>query len=63
MKIKSVHKKYSSIDSSKYVLNVVLEGNTYPDFQLSVPVNPDNTHYAAILEWAEEDGNTIEEAD
>ena len=28
-----------------------------------VPLDPANRHYAAILEWAEEDGNTIEEAD
>jgi len=28
-----------------------------------VPMSEDNRHYAAILEWAEEDGNTIEEAD
>ena len=28
-----------------------------------VPLDPDNTDYAAILEWAEEDGNTIQEAD
>ena len=29
----------------------------------SVPLNPDNRHYAAILEWAKIDGNTIEDAD
>jgi len=28
-----------------------------------VPLDPDNTDYAAILKWAEEDGNTIQEAD
>tara|TARA_B100001063_G_C16513936_1_gene428279 strand:- start:208 stop:384 length:177 start_codon:yes stop_codon:yes gene_type:complete len=29
-----------------------------------VPNNaPDNRHYAAILEWAKEDGNTIQDAD
>ena len=28
-----------------------------------VPLNPDNTDYAAILEWAEEDGNEIQAAD
>lgn len=31
--------------------------------ELSVPLDPANRHYAAILEWAEEDGNTIQEAD
>ena len=30
---------------------------------MTVPQDPANRHYAAILEWAEEDGNTIEEAD
>ena len=28
-----------------------------------VPLDPANRHYAAVLEWAAEDGNTIEEAD
>ena len=28
-----------------------------------VIIDPANRHYAAILEWAEEDGNTIQEAD
>ena len=31
--------------------------------RLDVPLDPDNRHYAAILKWAEEDGNTIQEAD
>tara|TARA_Y100000992_G_C21173841_1_gene447274 strand:+ start:544 stop:729 length:186 start_codon:yes stop_codon:yes gene_type:complete len=31
--------------------------------EMSVPLDPANRHYAAILEWAEEDGNTIQEAD
>ena len=31
--------------------------------EMSVPLDPANRHYAAILEWAEEDANTIEEAD
>ena len=29
----------------------------------SVPLNPENTDYQAILEWAKIDGNTIAEAD
>ena len=28
-----------------------------------VPLDPDNTDYAAILEWAEEDGNEIQAAE
>ena len=31
--------------------------------EMSVPLDPANRHYAAIVEWAKEDGNTIEEAD
>jgi len=30
--------------------------------QLTIPLDPANRHYAAILEWVAE-GNTIEEAD
>jgi len=30
---------------------------------LCVPMDTANTDYAAILEWAKEDGNTIQEAD
>jgi hypothetical protein len=35
---------------------------TIDDKQWSVPMDPANRHYQAILEWVE-DGNTIEEAD
>ena len=31
--------------------------------EMSVPLDPANRHYAAILDWAKEDGNTIQEAD
>ena len=31
--------------------------------QMSIPINTDNRHYQAILEWAKIDGNTIAEAD
>ena len=30
---------------------------------LEVPLDPDNRHYAAIVAWAEEDGNEIQAAD
>jgi len=30
---------------------------------LSVPLDPANTEYQAILEWEKIDGNTIEDAD
>lgn len=38
-------------------INAVIDGIT-----LSVPLDPSNRHYAAILEWVA-DGNTIQEAD
>ena len=31
--------------------------------EMFVPKNPDNKHWAAILEWAKEDGNEIQAAD
>ena len=31
--------------------------------EMSVPLDQANRHYQAILEWAKEDGNTIQEAD
>jgi len=56
------------IISAKYCRNIenttnisieaVVDGET-----LFIPLDPDNRHYAALLEWAEQDGNTIEEAD
>ena len=30
---------------------------------MTVPQDPANRHYAAILEWAEEDGNEIQAAE
>ena len=56
-----------NIESAKYIKSIlsdtkdsvaaVIDGET-----ISVPLDPANRHYAAILEWAEEDGNTIQEA-
>ena len=31
--------------------------------QFAIPIDPANRHYAAILEWAEEDGNEIQAAE
>ena len=36
---------------------------TIDGLEYGLPLDPSNRHYAAILEWAEEDGNTIQEAD
>jgi hypothetical protein len=30
---------------------------------MSVPIDTGNRHYVAILEWAKEDGNEIQEAE
>ena len=58
-----------NITSAQYVENefnsgtniavkAVIDGET-----LHVPLDPANRHYAAILEWAEEDGNEIQAAE
>ena len=36
---------------------------TIDGVEMSVTKDPANRHWQAILEWAEEDGNTIQEAD
>ena len=36
---------------------------TIDGVEMQIPMDSANRHYAAILEWAEEDGNTIQEAD
>jgi len=56
------------IISAKYCRNIenttnisieaVVDGET-----LFIPLDPDNRHYQAILEWAEEDGNEIQAAE
>ena len=57
-----------SIKEAKYMTDIV-SGTTSGIYatidgqEMSVPLDPFNTHYAAILEWAKIDGNTIEEAD
>ena len=39
-------------------ITAVIDGET-----MYVPINPNNRHYAAILDWAEEDGNEIQAAE
>ena len=39
-------------------ITAVINGET-----ISVPLDPANRHYAAILEWAKEDGNEIQAAE
>jgi len=55
-----------SINSAQYIKdefdqNVTIKANFDGDI-IIVPLDPDNRHYAAILEWVA-DGNTIQEAD
>ena len=57
-----------NIESAKYQTDEIKKGNTgiivvIDGVTMGVPMDPANRHYAAILEWAEEDSNTIQEAD
>ena len=58
MKVESAKYNQDTYDNSKNAsINAVIDGQTW-----SVPLDSNNRHYAAILEWVAE-GNTIEEAD
>ena len=55
-----------NITSAKYLLERGENAGilaTINDEELSVPLDPANRHYAAILEWAKEDGNEIQAAE
>jgi hypothetical protein len=58
MNITSAQYTTSIISGENDSITVVSNGVT-----MSVPLDPDNTDYAAILEWAEEDGNEIQAAE
>jgi len=52
------------ITSAQYIIDILSGENdaikaTIDGKTMSVPLDPNNRHYAAILEWAEEDGNEI----
>ena len=51
-------KYYADITGTNVSINTTIDGQT-----MSVPLDPDNRHYAAILEWAKEDGNEIQAAE
>jgi hypothetical protein len=55
MNIKSA--KYMADSGENYSITAIIN-----ERQWSVPLDPANTDYQAILEWVE-DGNTIEDAD
>lgn len=48
----------NSIEGTLDSIIAVIDGKT-----VHVPLDLANRHYKAILEWAEEDGNTIQEAE
>jgi hypothetical protein len=50
--------KYLELEGNKSSIEATIDGVV-----MSVPLDPANRHYAALLEWAAKDGNTIEEAD
>tara|TARA_Y100001937_G_C6906984_1_gene235864 strand:+ start:398 stop:568 length:171 start_codon:yes stop_codon:yes gene_type:complete len=50
--------KYNSYNGKNTSIQAVIDNQ-----ECSIPINTENRHYAAILEWAKEDGNTIQEAD
>jgi hypothetical protein len=57
-----------NITNAKYVACPITGNNDSISCQIgdrhcSVPLDPDNTDYQAILEWASQDGNTIQDAD
>ena len=58
MNITSAQYTTSIISGENDSITVVSNGVT-----MSVPLDPDNTDYAAILKWAEEDGNEIQAAE
>ena len=57
MNIKSA--QYTSNDEGKNTaIKIIID-----EQEMFVPISEGNRHYAAILEWAEEDGNEIQAAE
>ena len=57
MNITSAQYRYNPVDEVNDSVIAVIDGQS-----MSVPLDPNNRHYAAILEWVAE-GNTIQDAD
>jgi len=51
--------QYYRANGQDVSVNVTIDENKL----LSVPMDPANRHYTAILEWAKEDGNEIQAAE
>ena len=45
-------------DGNNQCIDAVIDGEQY-----IVPLDPANRHYAALLEWSSQEGNTIADAD
>jgi len=58
MIISSAQYQKNKDDNQNVSISAVIDGQTW-----SVPLDTGNSHYAAILEWAKEDGNEIAAAD
>ena len=58
MNIKSAQ-YVKDVDGNNYAINIVVDD----DKTICVPPDPNNSDYAAILEWAKEDGNEIQAAE
>ena len=58
MNITSAQYVSDRLSEENMSIQAVIDGKQY-----SVPLNLDNIHYAAILEWAKEDGNEIQAAE
>ena len=58
MKINLAQYQRNIEDTDNVAIKATINGKIY-----SVPLDPDNTDYQAILEWAKIDGNTIADAD
>ena len=62
MDIKSAKYHADSETGENLSIIVVLNNASEKSLSMSVPLDPANTDYAAILEWVAE-GNTIQDAD
>ena len=51
--------QYYRVNGQDVSVNITID----EDELVSVPIDPNNRHYVAILEWAEEDGNEIQAAE
>jgi len=50
--------QYITVNNINNTIKATIDGT-----EMFVPLDPANRHYQAILEWAEIEGNTIQEAD